>query len=409
MGNYTVEQVNRLACEVRSLLRKEDFYALYKRYQRGIPKIETYGFLNMKKREVTEWKHFEERIANLYELRRIVWKEYEYGYNGIDTSLTIFAINDEGKLISVSGRSTINTNNYQFGHVELEGDVFPENYPDNYTVSLLTETQMELFNYEFINWTHRTKKFDEWGYGSASLPVDYDIDNYNYGTYGLKPGRIFTGRNEGIYMLLQSITKQKIDSRIKFMSGPERPTFSMALPASVPVFNSIIDNPTIGDERYFVLVGEINLKKTELKKHTTVVPRKQYLVYIYFHNNASATYNDSEHNRKGVAVRTRMSSSFSSVVTPENPGSVLAKIISDNAEPESVWSGAVLTTSNTKVCLRYVDGSAKLWCDWEANGTVIPSSLFSEEGTLIGLNKLNGVIPGCEEYHGVISYVIEAI
>ena len=47
--------------------------------------------------------------------------------------------------------------------------------------------------------------------------------------------------------------------------GPERATFTMENPASYPTFNSITDNPTIGDERDFVRVGEINADVTDLK------------------------------------------------------------------------------------------------------------------------------------------------
>ena len=38
----------------------------------------------------------------------------------------------------------------------------------------------------------------------------------------------------------------------------------------------------------------------------------------------------------------------------------------------------------------------------------MPSHLFTESGVLLGLNELNGVIPGCEEYHGIVSYVLQA-
>ena len=34
--------------------------------------------------------------------------------------------------------------------------------------------------------------------------------------------------------------------------GPERTTFTMEKPATYPTFNSITNNPTIGDERDFV-------------------------------------------------------------------------------------------------------------------------------------------------------------
>ena len=193
-----------------------------------------------------------------------------------------------------------------------------------------------------------------------------------------------------------------------FAWGPERPTFTMEAPATYPTFNSIIDNPTIGDERDFVRIGEINADVTQMKNEIEIIPGKQYLVYIYFHNNASATYNDVAHDRAGVALRTRMSSSFSTVLTPEAKGTVTATITADNSNPLSVWDEAYMTTSTDKVLLHYVAGSAKIYNKWAANGSVMPSHLFSEEGTLIGLNALNGVIPGCEEYHGHVAYVLQA-
>ena len=190
--------------------------------------------------------------------------------------------------------------------------------------------------------------------------------------------------------------------------GPERPTFTMEKPATYPTFNSITNNPTIGDERDFVRVGEINADVTQLKNEIEVVPGRQYLVYVYFHNNASATYNDSAHNNSGVALRTRMSSSFSTVLTPSDKGTITATITADNSNPLSVWDEAFMTTKTEKVLMRYVSGSAKIYNDWKANGSVMSTNLFTEEGTLLGLNALNGVIPGCEEYHGVVSYVLQA-
>ena len=190
--------------------------------------------------------------------------------------------------------------------------------------------------------------------------------------------------------------------------GPERDTFTMEKPATYPTFNSITNNPTIGDERDFVRVGEINADVTDLKDSVEVVPGRQYLVYIYFHNNASSTFNDSAHNHSGVAVKTRLASSFSTVLTPSSKGTITATITADNSKPGSVWDEAHMTTTTDKVLMHYVSGSAKIYNDWKANGTVMPSSLFTEQGTLIGLNTLNGVIPGCEEYHGVVSYVLQA-
>lgn len=190
--------------------------------------------------------------------------------------------------------------------------------------------------------------------------------------------------------------------------GPERETYTTAEPADHAVFNSITDNPAIGDERDFVRVGEINSEETALGNEVEVVPGKQYLVYIYYHNDASATYNDSAHDNVGIAVATRMASSFSSEVTPSERGTITATITADNANPKSVWDEAYLMTSSGKVSLNYVEGSAKIYNDWGTNDSVLPSSLFSEEGTALGCDELDGTIPGCEEYHGVVTYVLQA-
>ena len=190
--------------------------------------------------------------------------------------------------------------------------------------------------------------------------------------------------------------------------GPERDTFTMKKPATYPVFNSITDNPTIGDERNFVRIGQINADVTDLTDEVEVLPGHQYLVYIYFHNNASATFNDSAHNHSGVAWKTYMSSSFSTVLTPSSKGKVTATITAENTNPLSVWDEAYFTTKTEKVLMHYVAGSAKIYNDWGTNNTIMPSALFTKEGTPLGLNAFNGVIPGCEEYHGVVSYVLEA-
>ena len=191
--------------------------------------------------------------------------------------------------------------------------------------------------------------------------------------------------------------------------GPQdRATYTMEAPAKEPVFNSITNNPTIGDERNFVRIGQINADATDMVDSVELVKGKQYLVYIYYHNNASSTYNDSDHGKKGVAINTRLSTTFPKTVTSEENGVVKATISADNANPSLIWDTAVLTTNEDSVELQYVEGSAKIYNDWDTNGWTLPATLFESEGTLLGLNELNGVVPGCEEYHGVVTYVLEA-
>lgn len=189
--------------------------------------------------------------------------------------------------------------------------------------------------------------------------------------------------------------------------GPERTTYTMEKPATSPTFNSISDNPTIGDERDFVRIGEINKKTTDLGNSVKIEKGKQYLVYIYIHNNASSEYNDEEHNYSGVARDVRISSNYSKTVGPKKEGAVYATVSSSNANPDEVWDGASIT-ADEEVSLKYHSSSAKIYNDWDTNKSQLPTSLFSDKGTFIGLDELNGVVPGCEEYHSVVSYVLDA-
>ena len=82
--------------------------------------------------------------------------------------------------------------------------------------------------------------------------------------------------------------------------GPDRPTFTMEKPAKYAVFNSITNNPAVGDERDFVRIAEINDDKSETyRSDIQIRPGKSYEVFIYYHNNASATLNDAAHNYVG--------------------------------------------------------------------------------------------------------------
>ncbi len=215
--------------------------------------------------------------------------------------------------------------------------------------------------------------------------------------------------NQKIAMMLSGLIVPLFMTANVSAWGPERTTFTMEAPATYPTFNSITNNPTIGDERDFVRVGKINADVTELSDEIVATPGNQYLVYIYFHNNASSTFNYSEYNYSGIATGVKMSSSFPTTITPTQKGTITATISAENSNPTSVWDEAYITTTTDRVLLKYVSGSAKIYNDFETNNTVMPTSLFTASGAYLTLkNDAIGAIPGCEEYHGVVSYVLEA-
>lgn len=65
----------------------------------------------------------------------------------------------------------------------------------------------------------------------------------------------------------------------------------------------------LGDERDFVKSVEKGMNNAYSSK-INLEPDKEYDVYIYYHNNASDTYNDKEHDYVGAATDVRLASSF---------------------------------------------------------------------------------------------------
>lgn len=194
--------------------------------------------------------------------------------------------------------------------------------------------------------------------------------------------------------------------------GPERPTYTNEAPADHAVFNSITNNAAVGDERDFVRIGE-SVEGAVAGNDLKLEVGKEYEVWIYYHNDASATYNDAAHNYIGVARNTRMATSFPAQLAKGEQGAVNGKItwdMADLAENEDyiteVWDEAYVTAEEA-MTLHYVDGSAKIYNSRGVDGAVMPITLFSNTGTFLGVDELNGVVLGCDEYSGQVVYTIQ--
>ncbi len=187
--------------------------------------------------------------------------------------------------------------------------------------------------------------------------------------------------------------------------GPERQTYTMNAPAAKATFNSITDNAAVGDERDFVRIVEKGTNGT-YTSDLTIEAEKEYEVFIYFHNDASTTYNDPAHNYVGVAQNTRVSSSFPTSLAAGEVGKIFGRITSTSTDPEAVWDEAYVRAKED-LTLHYVSGSAKIYNRWQANGSVLSQNLFTDTGTFIGMNQLNGVVPGCDIYSGQVVYTLQ--
>jgi len=179
--------------------------------------------------------------------------------------------------------------------------------------------------------------------------------------------------------------------------GPDRPTTSGETGADFITFNAITDNKKVGDERNFVRIREAGTGTyvNDMK----LVPGKQYEVSSYYHNNAKTSLNASG---AGIAKDVAMSTHLPSIIKVGEKGMVSSTITSSNATPNKVWDEAYLT-ADVDVSLKYISGSAVVTSNGAVNGKVLPDSLFST-GTLLGFDSLNGVLPGCAEYSGFVTY-----
>ncbi len=190
--------------------------------------------------------------------------------------------------------------------------------------------------------------------------------------------------------------------------GPERTTYTNENPASQAVFNSITNNAAVGDERNFVRIVEVDAsgEKHEYMNEVDVTGGHDYEVYIYYHNNASETYNDKKFDYVGVARDVRLTTSFPTTLDSGEQGTVSATIAASNTIVPKVWDEAYLNAKE-KVTLAYVSASAKLYNSWN-DGTVLSTTIFDGTGTLLGLNELNGIVLGCDQYSGYVLYRIRA-
>ncbi len=187
--------------------------------------------------------------------------------------------------------------------------------------------------------------------------------------------------------------------------GPERPTYTNENPADHAVFNSITNNAAVGDERDFVRIVEKGTGNTYVSE-LEIEAGKQYEVYIYYHNDASGTYNSKAYDYVGLAGEVKLSSGFPEELSAGEREAVTGRITSASTDPASVWDEAWVTAKED-MTLHYVTGSAKIYNGWATNGNVLSINLFSQEGTYLGTNDLNGVIPGCAEYSGHVLYTIQ--
>ncbi|MDO4902430.1 MAG: hypothetical protein Q4A21_02635 [bacterium] len=179
--------------------------------------------------------------------------------------------------------------------------------------------------------------------------------------------------------------------------GPDRKLFTMESPAPYITFNSISNNPVIGgSETDFVGIREkgSNAAWTNQMK---VQPGKEYQVRMYVHNDASENLN---------LVAENVTAKFNLPTTTGRNIQVLGAVSASNANPGQVHDGANFV-ADQDFNLAYVAGSAIYENNVFKNGTKLPDSIMTSTGAKLGYDKMDGRIPGCMKYSGVVVITVK--
>jgi len=186
--------------------------------------------------------------------------------------------------------------------------------------------------------------------------------------------------------------------------GPNRQTHTVRHQADFITFNSITDNPFVGDERSFIGVREAGAENPWLRD-IEIHPDREYEVLIYVHNNASDNLEDS------IARNVRV---YINIQYADQRAHMEAIIEASNSIPEQVWSVANMwADSNFSINIIHdsvkwynvnfpegieISGSGLAWgggliLGYDVIDSIIPGSGL-QVGGLATYNMLNGNIPG---------------
>ncbi|MBR2587433.1 LPXTG cell wall anchor domain-containing protein [Candidatus Saccharibacteria bacterium] len=164
------------------------------------------------------------------------------------------------------------------------------------------------------------------------------------------------------------------------------------------VFNSISDNPDL-NELYFVQAMPADSTTNVWNANDIEVENgKEYLVRIYVHNN----------NRRGTEMVAK-DVTVNAYVPTESAKSltVTGSVTSSNATPTKVWDEFTFKSSTNTFHLEYVPGSAYYNTKGAAKGTLSDNLVMG--GTKVGYDALDGNIPGCFGYSGIVTYRVKVV
>ncbi len=124
-----------------------------------------------------------------------------------------------------------------------------------------------------------------------------------------------------------------------FAWGPDRPTYTYEHPSDHVTFNSITDNPNVGDERNFVRIRE-DVAGTTYTDNVDLQVGHTYNVEVYYHNNAASNLNGTNYDGEGVAHNVALRMEVPGTINGGVTANINGFISACNAAPGTVYESA---------------------------------------------------------------------
>jgi hypothetical protein len=161
-----------------------------------------------------------------------------------------------------------------------------------------------------------------------------------------------------------------------------------------PVFNSFINTPSYGDERAFFDGYRAELAKGHASDPVKNVLSGNHVVVlrIYVDNNAQVDETEPE---RTTAYNTRVR-----VYLPSTTGKSLVAYAYVSADRAITVYDSVDLTNRTPFSLEYIPGSAVLLRGHHSYP--LSDEIIGSEGALIGMNKMNGILPPETNFSGCL-------
>jgi len=208
--------------------------------------------------------------------------------------------------------------------------------------------------------------------------------------------------NAGFFPTRDVYNYDKFNEKNQNCDDPKNPATDHGRCGSMngPVFNSFINTPSYGDERYFTDGYRNDRGKASTADTITDVTEgdKKVVIRMYVHNNANQFTNASG---KGVAHNAKVK-----LQLPTKSGSALQAVGAVSASNASEVSDTVYMTANRAFKVQYVPGSAKLLRgdnSYALNDSIVTS------GAPIGNTSMNGELPGCFNYAALVEVTVNII